>query len=138
MGKNQLISGKRAKTFIYALAIFLVLCTSALMPVEMTPSFTFCLFKNITGRPCPSCGMGRGFVLMGDLNIKKALEFNIISPMIYLAAFLVMLLLVNDLIFDTDKIHRYLNKHKKAILIIIISMAVLSWMNNLFFNPHFK
>lgn len=34
--------------------------------------FSICLFKNVTGMPCPSCGMTRAFLFLGHGQIAKA------------------------------------------------------------------
>ena len=47
-----------------------------------------CLFKHITGIPCPSCGLTRGFVAISKLEFGNALHYNIACLMIYLIVLL--------------------------------------------------
>ena len=46
--------------------------------------YDFCLFKHISGIPCPSCGLTRGFIAISHLKFDKALHYNIACLMIYL------------------------------------------------------
>jgi hypothetical protein len=45
-----------------------------------------CMFKQITGWPCPSCGMSRAFCSISRGEFKKAAEYNILSFVLYPAA----------------------------------------------------
>ncbi|MCP5109110.1 MAG: DUF2752 domain-containing protein [bacterium] len=138
MGENYLTVINRGKTFVYVVSLFLVLLGGIVIPFERAPSFTVCLFRNVTGLPCPSCGMGRGFLAMGELDITKAFQFNIISPLVFFGAFLTMVFLFLDLVFKTAKTAQFLAEYKKVILIFVAVAVILSWINNLFFNPHFR
>lgn len=37
---------------------------------------TFCLFKNLTGAPCPGCGLGRAWLAMAALRPAAALAWH--------------------------------------------------------------
>ena len=47
---------------------------------------TLCPFRALTGLPCPGCGMTRGFCALGHGDLRGALDQNILSPALYVAA----------------------------------------------------
>jgi hypothetical protein len=42
-----------------------------------------CLFKSITGIPCPTCGMGRAFSSFSRCEFRKAMSYNKLSIIFY-------------------------------------------------------
>lgn len=52
--------------------------------IEHLPGFSLCPFHAITGKHCPGCGMSRAFLLLGQLKIKEALDFNLFSVPLFL------------------------------------------------------
>lgn len=65
-----------------------VLLLSRLLP-PMDHGPVLCLFRALSGLPCPSCGMTRAFIALGHGNVPGALHFNIASPAIYASAVVV-------------------------------------------------
>jgi hypothetical protein len=47
--------------------------------------FTVCGFKNITGLPCPGCGLTHSFCALGKGNLLDAFAFNAVGPLLFLA-----------------------------------------------------
>lgn len=47
--------------------------------------FHLCGFLWLTGRPCPLCGMTRGFCALAKGHIAEAIAFNLLSPAAFLA-----------------------------------------------------
>lgn len=60
-----------------------ILLASSTMEWPARLPFTTCIFRNVTGLPCPGCGMTRGFVAMGHGRLAGAWAFNKISPGLY-------------------------------------------------------
>lgn len=57
-------------------------------PVEAGPSddyFTVCGFKNMTGLPCPGCGLTHSFCALGKGDLPSAFAFNALGPLLFLA-----------------------------------------------------
>ena len=75
----------RAETWPAAL-IAVVLIASALTEAPAHLPFTPCIFRNLTGLPCPGCGMTRGFVAMGHGRIGDAWRANPLAPFAYVFA----------------------------------------------------
>lgn len=64
--------------------------------VLMTASFTEapahlplspCAFYNVTGLPCPACGLTRGFVALGHGHLAASLAWHPLAPVLYVATF---------------------------------------------------
>ena len=61
------------------------LATSFVLPHGGVDDLKLCPFYHLTGTECPFCGMTRGFVAITHLDLKSALDFNLGTPLIYLA-----------------------------------------------------
>ncbi|NUO78935.1 DUF2752 domain-containing protein [candidate division KSB1 bacterium] len=66
----------RLETYAGLLAIVAIFLISLLVPPFEQSRFTMCLFKNLTGVPCPSCGMTRAFLFLGHGRILQASALN--------------------------------------------------------------
>ena len=69
-------------------AIMVVFLISLLVPPFEQSRFTICLFKNLTGVPCPSCGMTRAFLFLGHGYVLKASALNPLAAPVALALWL--------------------------------------------------
>jgi hypothetical protein len=47
-----------------------------------------CIFRNVTGIPCPGCGLTRSFVHLAHGNFMKALEFHLMGPVLFVLCLL--------------------------------------------------
>jgi len=68
--------------------LFIVLSIALLLPLavgaEDLPSFTFCVFRRITGLDCPACGMTRAFLWAGRGQWSKAFAAHPAGPLVWL------------------------------------------------------
>ena len=77
------------------LAWFAFVCLSAMFIVSMVwrpadePSFILCPFRALTGLLCPGCGMTRAFCALGHGELRRAIHFNALSPLLYLSLIVV-------------------------------------------------
>lgn len=46
----------------------------------------FCPFRALTAYPCPGCGMTRAFCALAHFEFWRAIRFNALSPLLFLAA----------------------------------------------------
>lgn len=61
-------------------------------PASASPSgdyFTLCGFKNLTGLPCPGCGLTHSFCALGKGNVGDAFAFNLLGPIVFVLLLLV-------------------------------------------------
>lgn len=65
-----------------------VLLTVALLPLDRIP-YTICTFLRLTGYPCPSCGLTRGFIAMAHGQWLAVLHTCPLAVLLYTATALV-------------------------------------------------
>lgn len=46
--------------------------------------FTICGFKNLTGLPCPGCGLAHSFCALAKGHILSAFEYNALGPVLFI------------------------------------------------------
>lgn len=74
-----------------ALGALLVLAISAWFKPETLPAMQVCAFKQLTGRPCPGCGMTRAFCAISHGRIGDAMHFNPFGFVFYFGAVMLAL-----------------------------------------------
>ena len=96
-----------------------------------------CIFRNITGHPCPACGSTRSVQMIVSGNWQEAFLFN---PLGYIVAFGMLLLpawTLFDLITRRNSAYRAFLafdrkvKERPVILIFILIPIMLNWIWNL-------
>lgn len=77
--------------FFVALGAVLVLAISAYFEPETLPKWQVCGFKQITGKPCPGCGMTRAFCAISHARLGDAYHLNPFSFIFYSGALILAL-----------------------------------------------
>jgi hypothetical protein len=72
----------------WALIAGVVLLVSALLPLDRI-AYTVCTFLRLTGYPCPSCGLTRGFVAMAHGQWLAVLHTCPLAALLYAATVLI-------------------------------------------------
>jgi hypothetical protein len=75
----------RRALFVLSLmsAVFVV---SVLWSPADLPGVVLCPLRALTGYPCPGCGMTRAFCAIGHGEFARAVGYNALSPLVFLAA----------------------------------------------------
>lgn len=95
--------------------------------------FTLCIFKNLTGIPCPGCGIGRGTLAFLNGNFKEAFNYNIISIPFSIAIICSIIWLCYDVIKAKDSFLRTINTRIKTIYLIpFFILTLISWVVNIY------
>jgi len=113
---------------VFLSVILLVCYTYALItdPSDM-PGWTVCPTRLLTDVPCPSCGFGRGFVLISHGHMVEALVLNVWAPVAFAVALPVALWLLVEAIAGVDRLDRTLRAHKKAVYIGVAVLVVVRY-----------
>ena len=111
----------------FILLILTILLVFGILVVFVCP--IDCIFKSITGFPCPSCGLTRGFraLLKGD--IVSAFNYNILTIPIFISLNILLFLFIIDFIQKKDLSISYLlyfKKHYKLLIIIILISFIIN------------
>lgn len=77
---------KKLALFGFA-GLFSVFLTSFVLHPPATGYFSLCGFKNLTGLPCPGCGLTHSFCALAKGDIGTAIGFNLLGPLLFLALF---------------------------------------------------
>ena len=67
---------------------------------------TLCVFKEVTGLPCPSCGTTRSLVLLMRGNFRESLQINPFGILFAIALLIIHLWIFVDLLRNTDSFYR--------------------------------
>lgn len=103
-------------------------------PIENT---SFCIIKNVTGMPCPSCGSTRSVLLLGEGKFLEAFKIN---PLGYVIVFIMTIIpatfvyglikhknLLSEIFFKAEKLIR-----KKYIFIGFVVLIFINWIWNFY------
>jgi hypothetical protein len=69
--------------------LFAVFLASVLFRPPAGEYFTVCGFKNLTGLPCPGCGLTHSFCALGKGEVIDAFGFNLLGPPLFLVLVLI-------------------------------------------------
>lgn len=93
-----------------------------------------CLFKNVAGIPCPSCGTTRAVLCLLHGQWQDALYINPLGIVAFLLLIVIPILIGNDLLFQkkqhTFSLYQWMEfqlKNNKSISIPALSLVLLNW-----------
>ena len=86
-------------------AYFAIAITLVILPVNVFDGISFCLYSNLFGVQCPTCGMTRAVMHMLHFDVTGASEFNRL-------VFVVFPLLCGFVLYDVFRIFLRLQKDK--------------------------
>lgn len=89
-----------------------------------------CFFRNIFGIRCPGCGLTRAFLSIFNLDFMSAFKYNIISIPLFIFIIIVNILIVYDIIFNKNKVYKFLNKLSNYYIVILIIFIITMFINN--------
>lgn len=94
---------------------------------------SFCLFKIITGVPCPGCGMGRATICLSKGDIIKSLHYNILAIPFNIFIIIIIIWLLYDIFSSKNSLYNFIKKPlKKHIKIIIFVLLIINWIINIY------
>jgi hypothetical protein len=101
------------------------------------PSMDICLFKKITGIPCPSCGSTHSLVFLLNGNFKEAVVANPLGILLALMLIIFPVWIIIDILankagfyFFYSKAEALLRKKRIAIPAIVFVLAI--WIMNIY------
>lgn len=97
---------------------------------KISSNHTFCIFKNITGIPCPSCGSTRATLLLFQGEFQKSILMNPFGIISNLLILLSMAWMIRDVIKKNETFLPFLKKtwdYRIQIIIFLIILANWIW-----------
>ena len=111
---------------IYGGIAFLALLAGRFLPLlDLAPS---CVFRSLTGLPCPTCGSTRAIVLLAHGDIPTALSFNPLTGIGAIAAVLSLFYGLIAFAFDVPRLNFVLTEREKnGIRASVLLFLFLNW-----------
>lgn len=87
-----------------------------------------CFFKYLTNIPCPGCGLTRSILSILNLDLIKAIKYNVLGIPLFIIILFLNIYLIKDIIYNKKStitlIYKILNNYKIIIILLIISEIV--------------
>jgi len=134
--QNRTVSRSDAEGIMLFAAFTGLLSVSFISPSFAEGLMPHCLFRLLTGIPCPGCGMTRTFHMIGHGNFTDAFLMNPAGPAAFM---LVVMLWVRSLVLIVSGRRIEVNMNGRTAQLLILSsvlMMVSVWIYNIFFNPN--
>lgn len=98
--------------------------------------FSFCIFKNVTGYPCPSCGTTRAVKLLAQKQWILSVTTNPFGVIVAFFMLIIPVWILIDLLTQKDSFYRsYKNSEellkKKPLVIVLVVLVILNWIWNI-------
>ena len=124
---SHLTSTSRGRALLIFAGLSAVFIVSVMWRPPDNPSLILCPFRLFTGLPCPGCGMTRAFCAIGHGEVWRAVNFNAISPAVFLAA-IVTWTYAAATIFKFEKVREFLLRLLPGALITkFLFILVIVW-----------
>jgi len=104
-----------------------VLGLSVILPSAPHGPF-FCLFRTITGLPCPSCGMTHAFIALGHGDVKGAFFHNPASLIIYFITCLTLVLSGIQAVMNREILLSIWSRIRKPSLPVVLVIMGMAWI----------
>jgi len=122
---------KTVKSIILILGVYVALL---LMDVSSGHEhhYTLCVFKNITGIPCPGCGMGRGTLALFRGDFSGAFFYNILCIPFSFCVLIALIWLFFDLVKRRETFFLIINRPVRFVYLIpLFILTIISWVVNI-------
>jgi hypothetical protein len=101
--------------------------------------FGVCIFKQVTGFPCPSCGTTRAVQLLLQGDVLASLQMNPFGIFVAIIMIFAPFWIAFDVIFKRDTLYQSYKKMEITIRInwiaaILILLVMLNWIWNIYKN----
>ncbi len=122
---------RRLTSLLVALSAAGVLGFSCLFTSPPIP-FKTCLFRLVTGQPCPSCGLTHAFIALGHGRFGEAFRDNIMSPFLFAALGAILVMALYETLTQRYFLLALWTRMKSKVLIAVLVMAAISWAWNIY------
>lgn len=100
-------------------------------------TFRFCIIKNVTGYPCPSCGTTRAVSLLLEGKITESVLLNPFGIVIAIIMTVFPLWVLADIVLKKDSFYKAYKKAESVIrkpwlASVLILLVLLNWIWNLY------
>jgi hypothetical protein len=98
---------------------------------------SFCIIKNVSGIPCPSCGTTRSILYLVHGNLSGAIYTNPLGLISFVIMVLIPFWILYDIIFQKESFYVLYRKievflRKKWLAAILIILILINWFWNIY------
>jgi hypothetical protein len=99
---------------------------------------TLCLIKNITGYPCPSCGIRSGIGCLTRFEISRAMLQNPLSLVVAAGGLVIPVWIIRDFFYHDSSLYRFNQKagswlrKNPLVIIMLVFLLVANWIWNFY------
>jgi len=104
---------------------------------QISPGLSVCLIKNVTGIPCPSCGMTSSIWALFSGNLVSSIYFNPLGPIMSILIKLFPVWIISDLLQGRDGFYSFYKRvelalQRRAIAIPFTLIITVVWAWNVY------
>jgi hypothetical protein len=110
---------------LYALGLLTILFLSMFINPEKA-NFLTCYFQELTGHPCPTCGLSHSFYAVSHLHLLDSFKFHLMGPIIFIIMLFLFLKSFLEIVIKKE-IRIGFNPKITKITLIIFSCSWLSF-----------
>ena len=119
------VSSKIINKAICLFGLLIILLFSIFINPEKS-NFLTCYFQELTGHPCPTCGLSHSFYAFAHLHLLDSFKFHLMGPIIFIIVSLLFLKFFIEIVTKKE-IKIGLNAKITKITLIIFSFSWLSF-----------
>ncbi len=92
------------------------------------PTIILCPFRAMTGWLCPGCGMTRAFCALGHGELRRAIHFNALSPLLYLSLIVVWIGAAAT-VLNLHRVRAVVNRLRPSatVSVLILALTMVWW-----------
>jgi hypothetical protein len=110
--------------FVYGI-IGAVLVASACIPkAAVRDGPVICLFRSLTGHPCPGCGLTRSFVAVADLRVADAFAHHLFGPPLFAG---LVALVVGRIVTSRSRVCWFPDGLQASLVVRVVVVIWLLW-----------
>ena len=95
-------------------------------------NYSFCLFKDITGIPCPACGSTRATILLFKGEVLQSILMNPLALVTNFLIFVSLLWLIYEIITGRNDFMNFMKKDWSAKYKVLIAVIIIiNWIWNI-------
>lgn len=92
----------------------------------------FCIFKRLTGIPCPGCGMGRATISLLKGNLIQSFNYNILGVPFTFVILISIFWLIADLLNHKESFFVFIGKEVKTpYKFLLLGILCIDWITNI-------
>lgn len=126
---NKILKSTIKSFILFGIIIIIYIGILIILPFNDFSPQQLCLFKNITGVPCPGCGLTRSYLALLKGNISHAFYYHPLFFVVPLSALLIIFMNVTK-----NKLHKKNSNIALTILVCLIIILYIIRMSTMF--PH--